>query len=160
MNKDIAILGGLALLAFVVGGSIFFFGLKTTNTSLPVSVIAQGTNASVLTRSNYVIKNESDWQQFKTLFDGTSGSPLPTIDFSKEQALAVFAGAEPTGGYRIEVSKITDSTQKRTIDVTISTPGPHCTVTQAQTSPYEIVVVPATSLPLMHVDTTKVSSCQ
>ena len=160
MKKDLMVLGGFALLASVAITGLFVYGLKVTSTSLAMSVVAQGVNAPISTRVNYVIRTESQWQQFKALFSGTKAPKFPSVDFSKDQVLAVFTGTKPTDGYSIHVSKITDTTHGRLVAITLVTPGSNCTVAPTQTSPYEIVTVPATTLTLSHTNLTKVRPCR
>ncbi len=160
MKKDLAILGGIAIGAGAIAALIFSYGLKSSPSSVPITVIAQGNQAPFVARTNYVIKNSAEWDQFKTLFNTSTGASFPSVDFSKNQVLAVFAGAEPTGGYTIGVSKVADQSGERMVSITITAPGPTCAVTQATTSPYQVVVVPATALKLSHTYINKVHVCK
>lgn len=157
--KDLLILSGFVAVALSLAVVILFYGHSTTNTSVPISVIARGTHAQIQIRKNYVIRNEKEWQQFRKSFTSTDAPSLPTVDFSKKQVLIVFSGTKPTGGYSIKVSKVTDTNKQRVVTIAFSTPGSNCTVTQTQTSPYEIVTVPSISLPLTHVNITKIHPC-
>lgn len=173
--KDLLILGGMAAGAIFIGSFLFMSDAsiaqpvqnKITKTRVNnqaaaiTSVIINGVNAPIKERVNYLIDNENDLNKlWKTLFGTSSTSPeKPKIDFSKNQIMAIFAGTKPTGGYSISVSNVQDIQDKRIVSIVITKPDTSCVVTQAQTSPYEIIKISSTTLPFTHNDTTTVHSC-
>jgi len=167
MRKDTLILIGIALTAIAVGIAIFVSGRGSLpeasrnvaeNQPAVVSVsfteIAHGAKSTVTTRVNYVITSMDELNKLWKMIDAT-GKP-PTIDFTTQSVIAVFAGKEP--GSTIAVAKIEDA-QTRTVSIAIAKPDSACTKKQSTVSPYEIVAVPSTSLPLAHEDLSTTVSC-
>jgi len=162
MRKAIIASGGLALTTIVIGIFIFFYnGGSFINTSsaavvVPFTRIVQGDHSIVATRVNYLISSTDEFDKLWEMVDA-SGTP-PLVDFNTHAVIAVFAGEQPTAGYAIEVSQIEDSTE-RTVSLTLAKPDNDCMEGQVITSPYEIVVVPTTSLPLTHEDIQTTANC-
>lgn len=171
MKKDLTVLGGISIVAIIIGSVLFFYGEgvlsgtsnvnSNVNSPAVLSVITRGTNAPVTSRKNFLISNASDLHKLWVFLYGNASNtpPLPDIDFSREEVVAVFAGEKPTAGYEISVAGIHDTNNKRIVAVTIQTPGASCTVPGFQTSPYEIVTVPTSSLPFTHKDVIKTQPC-
>lgn len=67
---------------------------------------------------------------------------VPTIDFKKQDVVAVFAGSKSTGGYSVEIGDPKRTSKKAVVPVTIYKPGPGTMVTQAFTSPCSFRAVP------------------
>ena len=89
-----------------------------------------------------------------------SGGPAAAVDFTKEEVLAVFDGSHSSGGYDITVDSVKDEGGVRKIHITHTIPGEGCAVSSAITSPYQIVVVPRSSLPLSRTDATATADCR
>ena len=120
--------------------------------------LARGTTAKeVTTRKNYAVYSADE---FAKLWKQTgSSAKVPSVDFTNEYVIAVFAGTKATGGYGIEVRAVTDTGESRSVALRLSEPGTSCVVTQAQTSPYQIIVVPHSDASLSHTDTVTVTDC-
>jgi hypothetical protein len=169
MRQETLIIISVAVIA-VAGGVVFLlpdFGnlsnafptaapTQPAAAIVPFTRIAQGKESTVTKRVNYLIVSPVQMEKLWKMIDATSTPP--TIDFKTHAVIAVFAGEEPTAGYAITVSRIEDSSE-RTVSVTLSKPGVSCMVGQSLTHPYEIVVVPTTSLPLGHKDISATTDC-
>ena len=81
----------------------------------------------------------------------------PTVDFKKQSVIAVFAGKATSAA--ISVAKIEDS-GARLVSITLMQPESTCPQPAESASPYEIVTVPATLLPLAHKDISKTIGCR
>ena len=95
---------------------------------------------------NYIIKNEDEWQYVKDLIKNTSSQQISSdIDFNKNIVIATFQGQKGSGGYSIEIIKVTES--EDTVEVTIlqTSPGATCGTTTVITSPYHIIKIPITT---------------
>lgn len=166
--KDTPIIAGIALIAVAIGVYFFLNGdLKSSSpatvsesqvsaVAVPFTPLASGMRSKVTDRVNYIITSPVQFNELWKMVDAP-GAP-PEVDFTKEAVIAVFAGEQPTGGYAIQVSKIMDSTS-RLVSVTIQRPSSACMVTQSFTTPYELVTIPATTLPLAHEDISVTKSC-
>lgn len=168
MKKDTLIVVGVVLLAVAIGGYFSLNGnlknsspatvseSQTSAVVVPFTTLASGTRSTVTDRVNYVITSSTQLSQLWKLVDAP-GTP-PKVDFSKNAVIAVFAGRQPTAGYVITVSKITDSSA-RLVSVTIQKPDSTCKPKATATMPYELVTIPATTLPLAHEDISTTVSC-
>tara|TARA_R110000824_G_scaffold401771_1_gene615913 strand:+ start:565919 stop:566458 length:540 start_codon:yes stop_codon:yes gene_type:complete len=176
--RDLLIIISMCVAAVAVGTWLYFYvpstDLRPTETSeieevqaqeasseaVPVSFmeLAQGSSATEYTaRKNYAIYSVDEFARVWKKAGRTDD--VPSVDFSTQYVIAVFAGTKGTGGHTIEVSAVTDTAGARSVALRLSEPGASCVVTQAQTSPYQIIVVPHGELSLSHTDTTAVSEC-
>lgn len=166
MNKNVATgIGVIALLVVIIG--VFVYGIpvgilkggkdnRLAAAAVPFSELARGADAPIDRRVNYLITSA---EQFRDLWEMVGGTkPMPDVDFSKDVVMAVFAGAQSTGGYDIVVSNITDA-DVRTVTVTLKEPGGNCARARTLTAPYQIIKLPATTLKLVHKDVSAVVGC-
>jgi hypothetical protein len=159
----------LGIVVFIIAAAamLYFYGPSSLRGyvtgmllgNVHYTVISQGNNAlSVTERVNYRIQNTADFAQLWTMVVPDQEAP-PEVDFSKNEVLAVFDGTHPSGGYSVAVTSVTDSNGTRTVHVQRTTPGSTCAVTEAITSPYQILVVPKTTLALAHDDVAVTKEC-
>ena len=90
-----------------------------------------------------------DMAALRAFFAGTSVDlgPQPRVDFSTEQVLVAAMGTQPTGGYGIEITRVTLMNGGFTggrafVEVSERRPAPGQFVTMALTSPIHVVRVP------------------
>lgn len=167
--KDTSIIIGMAAVAVVIGVVIFLNGggssIANTGQSaeaniqpsaivVPFTELAHGTNSTVTKRTNYLVTSTDEFKKLWKMVDAT-GTP-PAVDFSTQNVIAVFAGKESTSS--IAIAKIED-TNARMVSISITKPDSICSVRPSVVSPYEIVIVLATSLPLAHADLSTIASC-
>ena len=163
--RDNKILIGVALVAVIIGVGIFLYsgsswrGTSPEDASASVAgavsftPLARGVESSVHERVNYLITSSDQLSQlWKTI--GAGGMP-PAVDFSTHEVIAVFAGSDPVAD--ITVAKIQDTTT-RMVSVSIAKPDGTCAGKDSG-SPYQIVAMPTTSLPLAHQDLVSTTSC-
>lgn len=158
----------VALASITIGVFFFIIGVLSDRPSstvadmqisaIPVSFtsLVHGTRSEVTRRVNYFITSSVDLKQVWKMVDAV-GTP-PKVDFKKNSVIAVFAGPQPTAGYAIKVSKVIDS-NTRLVSITIEKPDGGCKPKAVATMPYELVAVPATTLPLAHEDISTTVSC-
>lgn len=166
LMRDLLIIFGMIVAAIAVGAALFFYGPSTfrsaTGTAGNVSfrLLKEGTNAITITdRANYEIQNQAQLNELWAYIQGTPGA-APTIDFNKEEVLAVFDGTHASGGFSIDVDHITDQDGVRMVHVVRMIPGANCVLTDGITSPYQIVAVPKTDFALSHEDQTITRDCR
>ena len=156
-----------AWLYFGHGGSAFQSSLPAPSQStgtqthaVSFSVIDSGMRAAAMSaRKNYAIYTSAELADFWKKAHGDT-SKLPLIDFSKNYVIAVFAGTEPSSGYAIKVTGVTDSDDTRSVAVAIDGPGSDCAVIEETTSPFEFVSVPVSSAEnLSHTDEHLTETC-
>ena len=166
MNRDKFVVVGVAIVAIGIGTYLFSSGnlssaslssdTQIAASAVPFKPLVRGSNSKVATRVNYFITSPDQLSELWKMINASSTPP--TVDFNKEAVIAVFAGQQPTTGYAISVSKVMDSSA-RLVSITIAKPDDSCLTGQALTTPYEVVVVPTTTLPLAHEDLTATVTC-
>ncbi len=169
--KDTLILTGIAIVGVSIAVTFLWFGpwrqrvsAPTTSSIVmlksPQNILAQGVTAPVSARINYLIKNDNELKQLWTLIYGATASTVPSVDFSRYNVAAVFAGTQSTTGYSIALFGIKKTPKREVAIITITRPGPSCIVKKKQTSPYEVVLLPSSLLPLSHTDVIKTNFCK
>ncbi len=160
---------GAAVTIVVIGALVFLYvrgggpsaqpaavtsGAGPAATAVPFTKLVQGTQSSISARTNYVITSPTQLDElWKTI--GATGTP-PTVDFNTHAVLAVFAGKESAA--TIAVAKIED-TNARMVSIVIAKPTGACAQSVPAATPYELVAVASTTLPLTHSDTTETVPC-
>ena len=156
-----------AIIALLIEVAVLTYGPNGTLTQtspanlagtgpVPFTELAHGTLSTVSTRANYLITSSAELLALWAIIDAPGQTP--TVDFTKNNVIAVFAGNEPAAGYSIKVSQIEDA-QSRMVTVSLTKPGGSCLPAQPATSPYQVIELPKTTLPLAHEDTTVTTSC-
>ena len=118
---------------------------------IPFTVIVEGdTAAEYPDRQGAIIASSSEWKTlWEQLHRYTIPRPaLPEVDFTQHMLLAVFAGEKRTGGYAIQVKRVTQTDQAVIVHVTETAPGPEDVVVAMITYPYQVVKIPRTDLPV------------
>lgn len=162
MRRDVLILTGAAIIAVGIGIFMFSSGLgdlsnnSSATATVPFTEIAKGSQSAVERRVNYLITSSSQFDELWKMVTAT-GTP-PKIDFKTRSVIAVFAGQKPAAGYAIAVAKIED-TSTRVVSITLAKPSDGCMLAQSITAPYQLISVPATSLPLAHEDVSVTTTC-
>lgn len=95
---------------------------------------------------NVVVKDDAGWRALV----GRHGAvgQLTKPNFQSEMAIGVFMGPRPTGGYSIAVTSIDQSAGELVVTVQARSPAPGMIVTQAFTSPWQVVTLAKSSLPV------------
>ncbi len=160
MRRDVLILTGAAIIAVGIGILLFSSGRgdpsNTSSAAVPFTEIAKGSQSAVERRVNYLITSSSQFNELWGVVTAT-GTP-PKIDFKTHSVIAVFAGQKPTAGYAIAVAKIED-TRTRVVSITLAKPSDDCMLAQSITAPYQLISIPATSLPFAHEDISVTTTC-
>lgn len=180
MRREFLIIVNVAFISMIVGGGLYYFAPspQATHTAsdgtfatvssasakdsqtISFDILDIGTRAAGVTaRKNYAAYSKEDFAKIWKMAHGTDRMPIPTVDFSKNFVIGVFSGKQSTGGHTIEVAKVTDIGNIRTVAVALTSPGQNCIVTEALTNPYQIIVVPFTYADLTHEDISTTVSC-
>lgn len=177
--RHILIVLGMCVAAIAIGTALYVFGPEELNeaaaldasgaavvTSGPLedisfAVLAEGQNAARVTeRKNYAVYDEAEFARLWQMAYGDDAPPMPEVDFARQYVIGVFAGVKPSGGYDIAVTQVADSSTERTVSITLTSPGEGCITSQAFTSPFELVLVPAATLELVREETDRVAACR
>ncbi len=89
----------------------------------------------------FKIEAQAEWDDFWSRHQGNviPPPPAPSVDFSQEMVIAVVDQAEPSGGYRFEITRIETIEGRLVVRVSKAIPGPDCIVTAVITQPFHIV---------------------
>lgn len=112
--------------------------------------IAQGAYSEYQTANEMVIDNPEEWASVWQ--QHASGiippPPIPKVDFTDYQIVAVFMGEKHTGGYSVEIltveteSSETDDPTSVVIQVNYRQPQPGDIVQEVITHPHHIIRIP------------------
>ena len=97
-----------------------------------------------------VVKTKDQWMEvWRKMHRLRLSTPeLPLIDFKKEMVIAVFMGERKTGGYEIEIIRVTQKESKIFVEVEEKEPPSDSVQTMVLTQPYHLIVIPKPSLPV------------
>lgn len=113
-------------------------------TQLTWEIVARGNQATGVQGRRYqLITNQ---QQLTSLWALAHASqlqppPAPRADFQRETLVAIFMGQQPTGGYGVEVVRVSEEGGDLYLDTRFTQPAAGAITTQALTSPWVIVRV-------------------
>lgn len=156
------------IIALVLGAYLYFGnsggfgpdGLTQGRDSGSFTILQEGANSGQIdTRTNYRIETADELAELWALIYGTNAPPMPNVDFSKYEVIAVFDGSHSTGGYRVEVTQVRDADGKRTVHIRHAAPGSRCVTSPAITSPFQVVRVLKTVLPIVREEETVTTDC-
>jgi len=136
--KRILLLG----MASVMMASCSINVLNNTNANLGIAfeVLKQDAYGGREQKSSVVISSQAD---LASLYKELGWSNVPMVDFNKNNVVALFMGQKSTGGYSINVRKI--SVDGDTTTVYVKTTEPEGMATMALTAPYTITIIPKTN---------------
>ena len=139
--------------------------LKPLNTAAPKDAAAAPPKLAIVKewknsggvetqQKRIVVKDPKEWETvWSAMVGNRSPKPeTPKIDFGTHMVIAVFMGVRSTGGYSVAITDIADLNGKRVVTVKTQNPARDAMLTQALTSPYHVVLVAKTSLPVGFVD--------
>lgn len=133
------LLSGLAAV-MLTSCSINVLNNATISPGIAFEVLKQETYGGLETKSEQVITSQ---QQLNDLYKSLGWNNVPSVDFKKNNVVALFMGQKSTGGYSISVRKVTVEGNAAT--VYIKTTVSEGMATMALTAPYTIAIIPKTN---------------
>jgi hypothetical protein len=119
---------------------LFAFALMQQGPSTGIVAVAQGSRSAIGQMKEATARTPAEWQAIWK--EHGAGDAAPGVDFAKEMVAAVFLGTRPTGGYAVEIRSTRRDGKTLVIEYVEERPGPDAIVTQALTSPFQIVRIP------------------
>lgn len=107
---------------------------------LDIRRVGQWTRTGIGEARSLVIRDANAWDQF---WSELGVGARPDVDFTRDIVVAVAAGQRPSGGYEIEVERVTRSDGELNVHVVDRTPGPNCMTSASLTQPVDVIVVSA-----------------
>jgi hypothetical protein len=120
--------------------------------SLAFTTIVRGDHSGIAAYREAVARTPSEWAEIWQRH--TAGirtpPPLPAVDFSIDMVIAVFFGKGPQGR-RAAILNVVDQNNRRVVLLQmIGPPGPE-SEDAPQSTPFQIIRVPRTALPVVFV---------
>jgi hypothetical protein len=112
--------------------------------------LERGVQSGITTSGARTARDESEWRSLWADHARISVPPpaLPAVDFDVHTAVLVSLGTRATGGYSLTVEGARVEGEQLVLDARETAPPEGSILTQALTAPYEIVLVPRTTLPI------------
>lgn len=125
------------------------------------TLLAEGMQSGIEDERREVIRDADSYRALWARHSvGMDPAPSPpAIDFSREMLIAVFAGAQPTAGYRWTVLSLSEENGSLAVHLRLDQPGPGCAVAQVVTQPYLLVKTDRSRLPVVFHVVPKTVSC-
>lgn len=134
---------------------------ESSTKTLEFTLLAQGTQSGIESQRFEVIRDEaalrSVWQLHAHATTPTQGPPK--VDFQTAMVIAGFAGTKSSGGYRLDIAKISQDGDRLEVTIVLSQPGADCFVSEVMTQPYVIAATPRSSRSVHFAQSTKISKC-
>lgn len=129
---------------------------------LPMEIILDGTYSAIEDKREVLLNNNDDYQKLMTeIYKNLDQMPrIPVVDFNKNSVVAVFIGNRSNGGYMVVIDSISEGSKNLTVNITETTPGKNCMVTDAITRPFSLVKIPKTELKPVFKTKQIVKDCQ
>jgi hypothetical protein len=159
--------GGIILESFppqcqTKGGTSFTMQVNAetpdTGTEIPFTVVTEGQNTGTkFDGMMYPIGTKEEWDN---MWIGINPSLKggPEFDFNANTAIGLFLEQQSTGGYGIDVTKITES-NRIIVYVVNKSPGLGCMTTEALTAPYKVLKIEKTKKPIIFKTEQKIVNC-
>ena len=110
-----------------------------------------GNGQEGIERGLYVIKNKKEWknllEKMKAVNDETSKFEIPPIDFNKEMVLAVFSEVLSSGGVKIRINRIIETSDSLVVYSLYNTPESNIAI-MVMNQPYHIIKLPKIDKPV------------
>ncbi len=123
---------------------------KETRAASPPTTLYQSWNGSQETASFEDQKLITDAETFKNDWDILQpGKELPSVDFTTQAVVALLDAQRPTGGYRIEVSRLEETSDQLIVHYKTESPAAGSMSTQVLTWPWTLQVIAKPAKPLV-----------
>jgi hypothetical protein len=130
-------------------------------TAQPFEILVEGDSGGAYPNRQEVITNPPAWQHYWGAVHGHLKTlpPLLSIDFIKNDVVALSEGQKTTGGYGLKVTTITSGPKGTIVDATETVPTITCTATKSITNRYFIVKTSKLTPPVSFRLTTDYHHC-
>ena len=131
--------------------SLFFLNIAACSsnssgndlTDVKFEVIKEGTISGFTDEKMIVIDNNDDYQKAMAIvyYNLDQMPVVPDVDFNKYTVILAAMGTKNNGGYTIGIDNITKSKSIVTVNLTETSPGKNCVLTDMVSSPYQVIKV-------------------
>lgn len=112
--------------------------------SLALRTLARGAYSGIGERQVVLISDRGVWEAHWQRHAGNlvPVPPAPAVDFVREAVVAAYMGEQRTGGYSVEITRVTLDGKTLRVRINETSPGPGAVVTQALTQPFHLAAIP------------------
>lgn len=142
-----ALAGALALALAACGGG----GGDAGGTPIAFATVEAASFSGITTATTAVVRSDAAWASLWAMHAAwrLPPPPAPTVDFTRDEVLALFVGGRPDGCHGVEILRVLDDGQRRTVVYAESVPGPGVMCAAVATAPVQMVRVSASPLPVV-----------
>lgn len=108
--------------------------------------IDRGSQSNVDDQKQAVARTAAEWEALWR--QHSPDRPQPAVDLSKEMVVAVFLGSRNTAGYSIDIVSAKEDQGALIVAYRERQPAPGAVTAQIITTPYHMVAVPKSALPV------------
>jgi PrcB C-terminal len=120
--------------------------------AVPFSTLDKGLTSGVREPTQLVIRTHDDWAALWGRHMQIQPAPqAPPVDFSRDMVVALFMGERPTGGHRIEITRVERADSGLSVRYRSQAPDPGTMVSQALTQPFHLVTLPRDESPVVFI---------
>jgi hypothetical protein len=111
--------------------------------------------------ARFVVRDAAEWAEvWRRAYVNRSEVPRrPEIDFKSEMVVVAAQGAQPSGGYDIEIERVAAGDGELKVYVLSTSPAPSCGVLTVITSPVVMVRVPRWE-DVQFVEKSRIAPCE
>lgn len=122
---------------------------------------AEGLQNPTLERKTVTVFKRKDLEELWSTVYGSEAAapPLPVIDFTKNAVIAVLAGKQPAGSYKVTYTGVESTEDFTNVQFDEVVPGLECRTTETMTSPFIIVQVPNSGKTFKTIFNTQQAEC-
>lgn len=131
------------------------------NSETAILAQAEGLQNPTLERKTVSIFKRKDLEALWNVVYGSQDAapPIPVIDFSKNAVIAVLAGKQPAGSYKVMYTGIENTDEFTNVQFNETVPATDCRTTDTLTSPFIIVQVPNSGKTFKTIFNTQQAEC-
>jgi len=113
----------------------------------------KGGSSAIASFRTAVITSDADWKALWAQHQQNQvpPPPAPAVDFSRYTAVAVFEGSKPSSGYAVAITDIETGPETITVNYREQAPAAGTVNATVMTQPYDIRLIPKTSLPVTFI---------
>ncbi|MBK7642171.1 MAG: protease complex subunit PrcB family protein [Planctomycetes bacterium] len=114
-------------------------------------ILVQGYQSGEHSPGYQLITNAEDWHTFWKRHSAwrIPPAPEPAVDFAEKSVIVVRAGDQPSAGWVLATNSVWREADVLHVDAVLDVPPSDAVVPQVVTQPYQILLVPRTSGPLL-----------
>jgi len=114
------------------------------DSSIPFEMVFKTTNLGSETKATKVVQSQTDLKGFEVANNNDMPKELLEVDFDKNTLVMVMSGMKNTGGFDVEIKKITETNDKITVFYQETNPAKDAMLIMALTYPMHAVTIKKT----------------